>query len=234
MPDDVPRDMRHLCKQFPGRRTFIPSNPGEGGRCSLYAASERPPPRCDQRRFILRTNDRCAPEVHRRRRFARPGHQAQRWPGLPIPPTQARAPAGPGKRHRDKSGRSRTSVRGEDRQPPAGKPGTPAPRRAGSPDPGDRGRGRESGLNRLPDAPGAGTSDTDNGTARPSRTPRHRLPRHQIARARDTAQRHGAEARGQKTLPSKHGPPGNTGPPPGAVPVSTLRPSAGCRKRGPR
>jgi hypothetical protein len=42
MPDDVPRDMRHLCKQFPGRRTFIPSNPGEGGRCSLYAASERP------------------------------------------------------------------------------------------------------------------------------------------------------------------------------------------------
>lgn len=44
MPDDVPRDMRHLCKQFPGTRTFIPSNPREGGRCSLYAASERPVP----------------------------------------------------------------------------------------------------------------------------------------------------------------------------------------------
>lgn len=53
MPDDVPRDMRHLCKQFPGARTFIPSNPREGGRCSLYAASERPCPCCDQRRFVL-------------------------------------------------------------------------------------------------------------------------------------------------------------------------------------
>jgi hypothetical protein len=52
MPDDVPRDMRHLCKQFPGARTFIPSNPREGGRCSLYAASERPCPCCDQRRFV--------------------------------------------------------------------------------------------------------------------------------------------------------------------------------------
>lgn len=44
MPDDVPRDMRHLSKQFPGLRTFIPSNPREGRRCSLYAASERPRP----------------------------------------------------------------------------------------------------------------------------------------------------------------------------------------------
>ncbi len=75
MPDDVPRDMRHLCKQFPGMTTFIPSNPGEGGRCSLYAASERPRPRCDQRRFLLRTNESPAPEVHGAGRFAwrRPG-----------------------------------------------------------------------------------------------------------------------------------------------------------------
>ena len=57
MPDDVPRDMRHLSKQFPGRRTFIPSNPGEGRRCSLYAASERPHPRCDQRRALEATGD---------------------------------------------------------------------------------------------------------------------------------------------------------------------------------
>ena len=53
MPDDVPRDMRHLSKQFPGLRTFIPSNPREGRRCSLYAASERPRPCCDQHRLIL-------------------------------------------------------------------------------------------------------------------------------------------------------------------------------------
>jgi hypothetical protein len=43
MPDDVPRDMPHMCRQFPGSRTFIPSNPPRGGRCSLYAASERRP-----------------------------------------------------------------------------------------------------------------------------------------------------------------------------------------------
>ena len=43
MPDDVPRDMPHMCREFPGRRTFIPSNPRTGGRCSLYAASERRP-----------------------------------------------------------------------------------------------------------------------------------------------------------------------------------------------
>jgi hypothetical protein len=79
MPDDVPRDMRHLCKQFPGMRTFIPSNPGEGGRCSLYAASERLRPRCDQRRFLLRTNEPPAPEVHSAGRFAwrRPGRRAE-------------------------------------------------------------------------------------------------------------------------------------------------------------
>jgi hypothetical protein len=65
MPDDVPRDMRHLCKQFPGRRTFIPSNPREGRRCSLYAASERPRPHCDQRRLLLRCNEPGGPEVHR-------------------------------------------------------------------------------------------------------------------------------------------------------------------------
>jgi hypothetical protein len=65
MPDDVPRDMRHLCKQFPGRRTFIPSNPREGRRCSLYAASERPRPHCDQRRLLLRCNEPDGPEVHR-------------------------------------------------------------------------------------------------------------------------------------------------------------------------
>lgn len=117
MPDDVPRDMRHLCKQFPGRRTFIPSNPGEGGRCSLYAASERPSPCCDQRRFILRTNERFAPEVHRRRRFAGPGHQAQRWRGLPIPPALARAPAGPGKRAPEQVRKKRASVRDADPQP---------------------------------------------------------------------------------------------------------------------
>jgi hypothetical protein len=76
MPDDVPRDMRHLCKQFPGMRTFIPSNPGEGGRCSLYAASERPRPCRDQRRFILRTNEPGTPEVHGAGRFAGGGRPA--------------------------------------------------------------------------------------------------------------------------------------------------------------
>ena len=35
MPDDVPRDMPHIVKTFPGRRAFIPSNSGQGGRCSL-------------------------------------------------------------------------------------------------------------------------------------------------------------------------------------------------------
>lgn len=63
MPDDVPRDMRHLSKQFPGLRTFIPSNPREGGRCSLYAASERPRPCRDQHRLILHTNDPGGREV---------------------------------------------------------------------------------------------------------------------------------------------------------------------------
>ena len=72
MPDDVPRDMRHLSKQFPGLRTFIPSNPREGRRCSLYAASERPRPRCDQRRFIPRTNEPGVREVHPAGRL-RPG-----------------------------------------------------------------------------------------------------------------------------------------------------------------
>lgn len=72
MPDDVPRDMRHLCKQFPGRRTFIPSNPREGRRCSLYAASERPRPRCDQHRLILHTNEPGGREVQRAGR-PRPG-----------------------------------------------------------------------------------------------------------------------------------------------------------------
>ena len=43
MPDDVPRDMPHMCREFPGRRTFIPSNSRTGRRCSLYAASERRP-----------------------------------------------------------------------------------------------------------------------------------------------------------------------------------------------
>jgi hypothetical protein len=86
MPDDVPRDMRHLCKQFPGRRTFIPSNPREGRRCSLYAASERPRPRCDQRRFPL------CPTSSARRKFtaqaAAPGRRSTgRGPGK-------RAPAG--------------------------------------------------------------------------------------------------------------------------------------------
>ena len=57
-------------------RTFIPSNPGEGGRCSLYAASERPRPRCDQRRFILRTNEPGTPEVHGAGRFAGGGRPA--------------------------------------------------------------------------------------------------------------------------------------------------------------
>ena len=65
MPDDAPRDMRHLSKQFPGLRTFIPSNPREGRRCSLYAASERPLPYCDQRRLLLRCNEQGGPEVHR-------------------------------------------------------------------------------------------------------------------------------------------------------------------------
>jgi hypothetical protein len=65
MPDDAPRDMRHLSKQFPGLRTFIPSNPQEGGRCSLYAASERPRPCCDQHRLILHTNEPGGREVQR-------------------------------------------------------------------------------------------------------------------------------------------------------------------------
>lgn len=78
MPDDVPRDMRHLSKQFPGLRTFIPSNPREGGRCSLYAASERPRPCCDQRRFILRTNEPGVREVHRAGRLRPGGPRAAR------------------------------------------------------------------------------------------------------------------------------------------------------------
>ena len=93
MPDDVPRDMRHLSKQFPGLRTFIPSNPREGRRCSLYAASERPRPCCDQRRFIPRTNEPGVREVHPAGRLrpgigpgpdiARRGWRAGRgqWPG---------------------------------------------------------------------------------------------------------------------------------------------------------
>ena len=72
MPDDAPRDMRHLSKQFPGLRTFIPSNPQEGGRCSLYAASERPRPCCDQHRLILHTDEPGGREVQRAGRL-RPG-----------------------------------------------------------------------------------------------------------------------------------------------------------------
>jgi hypothetical protein len=41
-PDDVPRDMPHMLKTFPGRRTFIPSNSGEGGRCSLVRRKRTP------------------------------------------------------------------------------------------------------------------------------------------------------------------------------------------------
>jgi hypothetical protein len=159
-------------------------------------------------------------------RSVRPGSSPQETlrpagapgPAVAGPPDPAGASTCPGRARETGMGqvRNKPDIRAGLRtvSPRAGKPGTPAPRRAGSPDPGGRGRGRESGINRLPDAPGAGTSDTDNGTARPSRTPRtprHRLPRHQIVRDRDTAQRHGAEARGQKTLPSKHGPPGKHG-----------------------
>jgi len=34
VPDDVRRDMPHMMKTFPGKRAFIPSNSGRGGRCS--------------------------------------------------------------------------------------------------------------------------------------------------------------------------------------------------------
>jgi hypothetical protein len=81
MPDDVPRDMRHLSKQFPGLRTFIPSNPREGRRCSLYAASERPRPCCDQRRFIPRTNEPGVREVHPRGACGRESGPARTSPG---------------------------------------------------------------------------------------------------------------------------------------------------------
>jgi hypothetical protein len=41
-PDDVPRDMPHMLKTFPGGRAFIPSNSGEGGRCSLVRRKRTP------------------------------------------------------------------------------------------------------------------------------------------------------------------------------------------------
>jgi hypothetical protein len=90
MPDDVPRDMRHLSKQFPGLRTFIPSNPREGRRCSLYAASERLRPCCDQHRLILHTNEPGGREVHRAGRL-RPGIA----PGPDIPGRLAYGAAAP-------------------------------------------------------------------------------------------------------------------------------------------
>jgi hypothetical protein len=113
MPDDVPRDMRHLCKQFPGMRSFIPSNPGEGGRCSLYAASERPRPCRDQRRFILRTNEPGTPEVHGAGRFggggrAAPGPRAGRNSG------RRRNPARVAVRQRGRSRDDRDTSRGAD------------------------------------------------------------------------------------------------------------------------
>ena len=42
MPDDAPRDMPHMHKTFPGRRAFIPSNSGQGGRCSLVRRKRTP------------------------------------------------------------------------------------------------------------------------------------------------------------------------------------------------
>jgi hypothetical protein len=42
MPDDVPRDMPHMDETFPGRRAFIPSNSGKGGRCSLVRRKRTP------------------------------------------------------------------------------------------------------------------------------------------------------------------------------------------------
>jgi hypothetical protein len=42
MPDDAPRDMPHMDKTFPGRRAFIPSNSGQGGRCSLVRRKRTP------------------------------------------------------------------------------------------------------------------------------------------------------------------------------------------------
>lgn len=94
MPDDVPRDMRHLSKQFPGLRTFIPSNPREGRRCSLYAASERPRPCCDQHRLILHTNEPGGREVQRAGRL-RPGiGPGQISPGGLTHGTAASSPRG--------------------------------------------------------------------------------------------------------------------------------------------
>ncbi len=116
MPDDVPRDMRHLCKQFPGTRTFIPSNPREGARCSLYAASERPRPCCDQRRFVLQYQR----ATHAGSSAARPprgGRQqaAGRSRGRPRP-RAARDPAGsrrgPGTRPRHGPAPDRSAARG--------------------------------------------------------------------------------------------------------------------------
>ena len=175
-------------------------------------------------------------------RSVRPGSSPQETlrpagapgPAVAGPPDPAGASTCPGRARETGTGTSPEQAGHpcgvEDRQPPGRETRDAGPEAGGQPRSRGRGRGRESGINRLPDAPGAGTSDTDNGTARPSRTPRHRLPRHQIARARDTARR----PAGRKPCLRSTGPPGNTGPPPGAVPVSTVRPSAGCRKRGPR
>jgi hypothetical protein len=113
--------------------TFIPSNPGEGGRCSLYAASERPRPRCDQRRFLLRTNEPPAPEVHGAGRFAwrRPG--AGRSNRALASSRQAAAGAGAAAFG---SARSRQAGTGRNSGPRGG--------------PGQAGTGRNSGLAEEP------------------------------------------------------------------------------------
>ena len=57
MPDDVPRDMPHMVKTFPGRRAFIPSNSGERGRCSLVRRKRTPALALNERRPASQRDD---------------------------------------------------------------------------------------------------------------------------------------------------------------------------------
>ena len=138
MPDDVPRDMPHMCREFPGRRTFIPSNPRTGARCSLYAASERRP---TSGGVPLATTRRRAAEFTARRPRGRSGRGRltvlRRGPGSGHGAGGGAAQAGT---RRGNSG-PLTAARG-----PAGAAGHPQPRgrrgresgRRGGPQPGPR------------------------------------------------------------------------------------------------